>query len=128
MEKHRRGQYELYGKCLTFKELARLAGVSSGVMRYRLGKCASIEETLHYVPPTKCSVKGCAEKHHIVRGLCRKHYREQYDANKRKRREEVVRLRLTANEKKIRTQAAEKAGRNPSDWLRSIANREVKQD
>jgi hypothetical protein len=86
MEKHRRGRYELYGECLTFKELAKLAGVSLNMMRYRLGKCGSIEETLRYTPPTKCSVKGCTKKLRLIKGLCRKHYAEQYNANKRRTR------------------------------------------
>ena len=41
------------------------------------------------------------------------------------RKEESMRLRLTADEKKAWTQAAEKDGRDLSNWLRFLANREV---
>lgn len=44
---------------------------------------------------------------------------------KDERKEESMRLRLTATEKEAWTRAAEKDGRDMSNWLRHIANREA---
>ncbi len=41
------------------------------------------------------------------------------------RKEESMRLRLTSDEKKAWTLAAEKDGRDLSNWLRFLANREA---
>jgi hypothetical protein len=41
------------------------------------------------------------------------------------RKDESVRLRLTAGEKDAWLRAAEASGRDLSNWLRSIANREA---
>jgi uncharacterized protein (DUF1778 family) len=41
------------------------------------------------------------------------------------RKEEALRLRLTSEEKKAWTLAAEKDGRDLSNWLRFLANRET---
>jgi uncharacterized protein (DUF1778 family) len=41
------------------------------------------------------------------------------------RKDESIRLRLTADEKRSWTRAAHDAGRDLSNWLRFIANREA---
>jgi uncharacterized protein (DUF1778 family) len=45
---------------------------------------------------------------------------------KGERKEESIRVRLTSNEKEAWAQAAVRTGRDLSNWIRFVANREAK--